>query len=149
MSPSAGRVPEQRGRRADGVDQVVGVDIGERGQAGHVVAEHFRSDPAQPEHHDRAEHRFLHDADDGLDAARDHGLNENPVHPSGEPVLQAAHGGAHLVGAVQVQFDRAGGGLVQQAGHIGFDHHVAAEAAAAATAASASAARRNCTIGMP
>jgi hypothetical protein len=32
-------VPEQRGCRADGVDQVVGVSAGERGQAGHVVTE--------------------------------------------------------------------------------------------------------------
>jgi len=109
------------------VDEVVGVGAGEGGQAGHVVTEHFGGDPAEPEYHDRAEHRFLHDADDGLDAAGDHGLDEHSGQPPGELGLQAAHGGADLVGPVQVQFDRAGGGLVQQAGHIGLDHHVTAE----------------------
>jgi hypothetical protein len=54
----------------------------------------------------------LHHADDGLDAAGDHWLDDYSVHPPGEPVLQAPHGRAYLVGPVQVQFDRAGRGLV-------------------------------------
>ena len=78
-------VPEQRGYRADGVDQVVGVNAGERGQAGHVVTERLGGDTAQPEHHDGAEHRFLHYADDGL-VAGDHRLDEHFLHPPGEPV---------------------------------------------------------------
>src|ERR1039457_2589708 len=32
----------------------------------------------------RAEHRFLHDADDGLDAAGDHGLHQHYGHPADE-----------------------------------------------------------------
>jgi hypothetical protein len=68
-------LPEQRGCRADRVDQVIGVGGGELGQAGHAIAQHLGGDPAEPEHHHRAEHRFLHDADDGLDAAGDHGLH--------------------------------------------------------------------------
>ena len=119
-------VPEQQRCRADRVDQVVGVGAGQRGEAGHVVTEHFGGDSAEPEHHNRAEHRFLHDADDGLDAARDHGLDEHSGHPSGELVLEAAHRPAHLVGPVQVQFDCARVGLVEQAGHISLDHHVTA-----------------------
>jgi len=121
-------VPEQGRRGTDGVDQVVGVGAGERGQPGHVITEHVGGDPAEPEHHYRAEYGFLDHADDGLDAAGDHGLDEHSGHPSGEPGLQAAHGGAHLVGPAQVEFDGAGGGLVQQAGHVGLDHHVTAQA---------------------
>jgi len=45
-----------------------------------VVTEHLGGDAAEPEDDDRAEHRFLHDADDGLDAAGDHGLDEH-AHP--------------------------------------------------------------------
>ena len=75
-----------------------------------MVTEHVGGDPAEPEYHYRAEHRFLDHADDGLDAAGDHGLDEHAGHPAGEPGLQAAHGGAHLVGPVQVELDGAGGG---------------------------------------
>jgi hypothetical protein len=35
---------------------------------------------------------------------------------------------AHLVVPAQVQFDSAGRDLVQQAGYLGFDHHVTARA---------------------
>jgi hypothetical protein len=41
--------------------------------------------------------------DSGLGAACDHGLYEHAGHPSGEPVLEAAHRPAHLVGPVQIQ----------------------------------------------
>ena len=78
MSTSAGRFPSSAGGCADSADQVVGVGIGERGQPGDVVAEHLGGDPAEPEHYYRAEYRFLHDADDGLDAAGDHGLDQHP-----------------------------------------------------------------------
>ena len=73
----AARLPEQGRRGANGVDQVVGVGIGERGQPGRVVTEHVGSDPAQAEYHHRAEHRFLDHADDCLDAAGDHGLHQH------------------------------------------------------------------------
>ena len=72
------------------MDQVVGVGAGQRGQAGHAVTEHFGGDPAKPEHHNRSEHRFLHDADDGLDAAGDHRLDEHSGHPPGELGRQMA-----------------------------------------------------------
>ena len=61
---------------------------------------------------------------------------------------QAAHGRAHLVGPVQVQFDGARVGLVQQAGHVGLDHHVTAQAGRRRDGR-VGAARRRSTIGMP
>jgi len=59
---------------------------GERGEPGYAVAEHLGGD-AVSEHHDRAEHRFLHDADDGLDAAGDHGLHEHSGQPTGRRTI--------------------------------------------------------------
>ena len=112
--------------------------------------EHVGGDAAEPEHHHRAEHRFLHHADHGLDAAGDHGLDQHPGHPPGEAGLQAAHRGAYLIGAVQVQLDGACRGLVQQAGHVSLERHVTAQSAPRPRPrASASATRRNSTMGRP
>jgi len=93
-----------------------------------VVGEHIGGDPAEPEYHHRAEHRFLHDADDGLDAAGDHGLDQHCGHPPAEAGVQSAHRGAYLVVSAQVQFDGASRRLVQQAWYLAFDHHVTAQA---------------------
>ncbi len=92
-----------------------------------MVTEHVGGDPAKPENHNGAEHRFLDDADDGLDTARDHGLDEHSGQPSSELVLQTAHRLAHLIGPAQIQFDRARVGLVEQAGHISLEHHMTAQ----------------------
>lgn len=60
-------VAEQQRGGADGADQRGGV--GERGEPGGLVAEHVGGDAAEAEDHRRAEHRFLHHADDHLGAA--------------------------------------------------------------------------------
>ena len=123
----AGRVLQQRWRGADAADQVLGVGVGERGEAGRMVGEHAGGDAAEPEHHHRAEHRLLRDAGQCLDAVGDHGLDQHPGHPPGEPGAQPVHRGAYLFGAVQLQFDGADRALVQQAGHVGLEYHVTAQ----------------------
>ena len=56
------------------------------------------------------------------------GSTSTPASAPGELLLEAAHRAAHLVGAVQVQFDCACVGLVEQARNLSLDDHVAAQA---------------------
>ena len=120
-------VAEQQGRGADLVDEIVGVGVGQRREAGGMVAEHLRGDAAEAEHHQRPEHRFLHHPDDGLDTTGDHGLDENPGQTVAEPSFQPPQGAAHVGRAAQAELDRAGVALVHQPGHVGLERHVAAE----------------------
>ena len=70
-----------------------------------------------------------------LGAAGDHRLDDDPGEPARESCPPAgAIRAAHLVGPVQVELDRARVALVHQAGHVGLEHHMAAEPAAAAAA---------------
>ena len=121
------RWPSSSGRGADGVDQVVGVGVGQRREPGGVVTEHLGGDPAEPEHHQWPEHRLLHHPDDDLGAAGDHGLDENPGQLVAEPAVQPPHGPAHVGRPAQVEFHRAGVALVHQPGDVGLERHVAAK----------------------
>ena len=88
-----------------------------------MVGQHLGGRAAEAEYHQRAEHVVVGHADDHLGAAGDHRLHQDAAEPGTEPHGQPAVGGAYLGRGVQVEFHRAGVGLVHQSGHFGLEHH--------------------------
>ena len=87
-----------------------------------MVAEHVGRDAAEPEDDERAEDRLVHDADQHLDAVGDHRLDQHPAQVSAEPPGQLGVPAPDIVLAAQVEQDRPGVALVDQAGDVGLHH---------------------------
>ena len=83
---SAGRSPAKATDELAGLprhDELLGVDISERGDSETRVADQLRVDAAGPEGDEGPENRVLDDSGQELDAARDHRLDEHgPAYPA-------------------------------------------------------------------
>jgi hypothetical protein len=82
------------------------------------VTEHFDEDPAEPEHHELAERRVAHTADDHLGAATRHLLNLHALDARllrvpARALRDLVVGGAQLAVVLHADAHRAGLGLVQ------------------------------------
>src|SRR3984957_19791953 len=72
-------VDEEQRSGAQFLDHVVRVRLAQRGHPRCMIAQDVGGHAAEPEHDERAEYRFLHDADQRLDAASQHPPDVPPV----------------------------------------------------------------------
>ena len=149
VSRGAAAVAAQQRRGANRADEPIRVSVGQWGEPGGVVGEDLGGHPAEPEHHQRAEHVVVGHPDDHFGAARDHGLHQDRTLPFAEPPGQPAIGVPHIGLGAQVKLDRARVGLVDETGYVGLDTTGPATASNTRTASSSLRADVSSASGIP